>query len=427
MGLGIIIFGFMCLHFQFLDVHVYNVQVFSVSISLIILILGFLYEYQRRHRKEYFYFIGLACLMVGISFIQYTRFEYLLLQTILYSTFLVFVQKEFPQYPKQKSYHIWILIYVISAIVKTLTIPGGPISTIYNIYINEVASLIVCICVIVTLIHLLSIKKLIHVEMRPQPIAVKKPFYIHVFIILMTIAAIVLTQYTMVEHAYDSAIQYKIYQISNSQLNIKYVTDFYVEYPHGAMSSGGFVTDIELKNENRPNEIGIKLNEEIISKGYMEYGNDGSHQYYQQYSSGWANKVETSPKCEIIIDGISYPANVKEMHLDEYRYADKDIRISHCLIENGIIFMLPRIEVFHQNLVIDNIQILDKDGHALIYNTQEYYKRKYRDGVTLYHEMPIHEKTKISQAPYYIVIQYHDQNNIIKKEYPLTYYETHLP
>ena len=56
------------------------------------------------------------------------------------------------------------------------------------------------------------------------------------------------------------------------------------------------------------------MNEEIISKGYMEYGNDGSHQYYQQYSSGWANKVGNIPKCgEIIIDGISYPASMKEV------------------------------------------------------------------------------------------------------------------
>ena len=68
------------------------------------------------------------------------------------------------------------------------------------------------------------------------------------------------------------------------------------------------------------------------------------------------------------------------------------------------------LKSFIKILLFSNIQILDKDGHALVYNTQEYYKRKYRDGVTLYHEMPIHEKTKISQAPYYIVIQYHDQN-----------------
>ena len=84
--------------------------------------------------------------MVGLSFIQYTCFEYLLLQTILYSTFSV-CSKEFPQYSKQKSYPYLDIDLCDICYCQTLTIPGGPISTIYNIYINQIASLIVCICV----------------------------------------------------------------------------------------------------------------------------------------------------------------------------------------------------------------------------------------------------------------------------------------
>lgn len=56
MGLGLIIFGFFCLHFHYLDASVYSVELFPLSLGLLIILLGFLYAYHYTHQKAYLAF-----------------------------------------------------------------------------------------------------------------------------------------------------------------------------------------------------------------------------------------------------------------------------------------------------------------------------------------------------------------------------------
>lgn len=427
MGFGIIIFGFMCLHFHFLDMYTSHIGDFPLSISLIILVLGFLYEYQRTHKKEYLSFMGLSCLIVSITFMKDIRMICLLLQTFLYTLFLLFVRKEFVNYQKQKKLYTWTIIYAISGIINALTLSYEYNFGQFGHNINVFSSIIASISVITTLIHLFRIKKLLNIESRPQPAAIKKPIYIHVMVVLVCIIPIVFTQYSLSEHAYNQAIKYNVYQLSNDQIEMKYLTDFYVTYPNGALSCGSSIMDLQLKTSTKPQYIEIIMNNQTISQGNINYKDDKTYQYYQQYASGIAFTPQTIPDCEIIIDGVSYQTKIKKVTLDEYKYEDSHIKISHCFIPNGQVILLPRIEIFQQDIVIQNIQIVDKDGHLLIDAIINKYDQQYRDGVTFYHEMPAIDPLSSKEGPYQIKISYQYQDNYFKKEYPLTLYETSLP
>lgn len=66
-------------------------------------------NFKKTRKKEYPFLIGISCIMLG--------------QTLLYTFFLLFMKKEVSNYPKSKAYRIWIILYVIRRVVKTLPEP----------------------------------------------------------------------------------------------------------------------------------------------------------------------------------------------------------------------------------------------------------------------------------------------------------------
>lgn len=428
MGLGMIIFGFACLHFHFLDAQVYNIEIFPLSISLMILILGFLYGFQKTRKKEYLFMIGLSCIMIGLTFMQDVRVEYLLGQTLLYTFFLLFMKKEVSDYPKSKAYCIWIILYVICGVMKTFTVPGYfYLLGKYSYHANEYFSVMLVISVIATLIHLLRIKKLVHVENHPQPIIMRKSVFLSLFTILIAVIVIAFTQYSIIEHAYDVSIQNDVYQISNDQIVIKYLFPFRVDYSNGVMTNTDVSSEIELKTEAKPKYLTIEINNQIISRGYIVYHDDQTYEYQEQESSEYMGFYPLYSNCDITLDDCTYRAKIEKIHLEKYKYEDQEIRISQCLIHDGKVMTIPRIEIFHQKRTIKYIKILDKNRKVLTYQERDPAEQQYHDGVTFYHELPFSEMLYQGEGPYTIIIAYQDQEHIIEKEYPLISDETSLP
>lgn len=419
MGLGLIIWGFMTLHFRFLD-NPAN-QFFSLGVSLTFIILGFLYSYQKTHQKEYLYLITLGCMLIGVTFMENVRPLYLCLQTLLFASYLYFIQKQIPDYPYRKSYFIWLVLYVIAGFFKAITSLNG---LWYQLDLNQFASYLLLIALIVELRHLWKFKKIIIFENQPQKTPVQRPVYIQLLVILLAIGLIVFTHKSLVQRSFQTSIQTDVYEITSEYVDVSYCLQYYVNYSNG--SAGDLVISpyVKLKKDIKPRTLSFQFNQKMISKGTIEYFLN--YDYYRYIESDRATFIyDLTQNVYVIIDGIKYPATIQEVHLDEYGYQDRDIKISHCLIKNQIVYTYPRIEFYNKDVRIVQMSIINQKTKEVISHLDLGDKHNYKDGISFFYELP----TRVSQAnngPYAFVLLYHDQDNIIKKEYPLTLYEDNM-
>lgn len=422
MGLGIIIFGFFFLHFHFLNAQIYNIQLFPLSVSLPIIILGLLYAYRDSTKKEYLYFIFPCILLIVLTFMKDVRFPYLILLTLTYLCFVSFMVKQVSNDNQKKTIKICLLIYLISGFFKAATSMHG---LFFNYDINQISSLIYPLSMIVLSYHLYKIKKWIHVESRPQVIPSPLPVWSHFLIIVLCITVILSTHTLFVQHSYDQSIQLDVYEFVSEKVKVKYFIEWGIE-PMRPQDSE-VTPSIELLGKDRPHEMTILLNENILTKGSFQYDGD-EYKYIEEVRNRYESYFEIIPDCVILMDGNRYEAKVQKVKTNEYGYKDSHVQISHCMIENGRAFVMPRVEFFHQKVIVHKMSIHNAKGQILTQTELDEASMYYNDGTSFLPEFPIDKGPEYDNAPYSCTITYTNQDNqTITKEYLLTEYENHMP
>ncbi|WP_270639846.1 hypothetical protein [Longibaculum muris] len=420
MGLGLIIFGFFCLHFHYLDASVYSVELFPLSLGLLIILLGFLYAYHYTHQKAYLAFSLMSCLMIALTFIPYVRFIYLLGQTILYGSYLLFVIKQNKDYDYIKKLKLWSSLYFISGLCKAFCYQ----QRLYQF--NTVASLFISVFVIATLWHLYKIKKQTHQETRPQLTRKHIPYYGYLVIIGVSISLIVIAHSYLIDFVENKNCYFEAYEIVSDKATVQYVVDYQAPYLHQSEVNLKNRPTVILKDHIKPKKAQIYIGDNIISQGYFHEIDDNLTYMEDILESHFAIHLYNHylPQCRIVLDDVSYPAKLQKMNYQEYGYEDDFVKISRCYMSKDYILSYPRIEWKNQSIRLQSLSFVDNNDQEiekLEYMNDRHFNEDYHDFRTIVFETSVYTSYQKSTR---LKVVYKDQNQqIIEKEYVLEPYE----
>ena len=425
MGLGLIAWGFLFLHFNFTDYRFDRVQVLPMTICIPIIILGLLYAYRDTKKKEYLNFVTIAIVLLGLTLFENVRQLYLLVLVILYVGLLLFISKQFPHYLKQKRFTKWIIFYGIFGLLRAVTTPFNIVFEAWNQAIYLLSSLMTIIAIIPLSIHLYFIKKTVTIEQHPQLTPPSIPKCIYVLVIVISIVFIGFTNSKFVGYTYEQAIGCKLYMITNDSIEPQYMMAWETSYSSVYDPIDYIlIDDVQLKEGIHADNLEIKMNGYPAIRGEFQYVNENQYHFSSSTDeSGPFNHLYSSHFSEFKLDGQVIPTKCEEQALQRYGYQDSHIIIKDCRITDNHVFVLPQIEILNQNIKINTIEILDQNNKVIVSDYK--YEHVYRDGVSFYPESLV-ETLNNGEGPYYIRITYDNQENTVE-EYPLKEYAHNLP
>lgn len=415
MGLSICIIGFLCLHFHFLNMRIAYFEVFPLTVSLPIIILGFLYSYKEFHYEEYLYFIGLTTSLLVLNFMNDMRIGYLILQTLLYGLYLIFIQKQFP-IKNQKSFTLWTILYFITGFLRALFTYRG-IHYLINLNIlYECVSILSVIAVVITCYYLVKVRQSITIESHPQTIPSHKPLYLQILLIGICIALILFTHHSFTNHIYDQTIHLKTYEFKDDIIKIQYYIDYNIEYKQYIFKGTSPKVDVQLLDNIQHQTLTIYLDHIVLTEGYFTNQND-----YIETNNNLSSLKDPffAKSCYVILDGKAFELEANLVQLKSYSHQNSSIQIQNCLIENNKVYMLPRIEM-NQNIEIKKVTIYDQHHQELVCQNYDEEDCYYQDGYSFYYEKTPDKESQYGKGPYTIEITFKKDHQFITREYPLS-------
>lgn len=419
MGIGIIAVGFLLLHFHFINAQILNVQLYPLYVSLPMIILGLLYSYRATKKKEYLCFVGACVLLIGLMFIDDMRVLFLTFQTLLYVAYLLFIRKEVPNHKHKKIFLIWIIVYTIFGFIRSWTVFGWHIGHEFN----QIASIISIFSVIPLTIYLLRIRKSLSIEERPQIASINISTYIYILIIAISVLGIVLVRQPLTHYTNNQTNQFRIYQLDNEVIEPIYVIDWQSYDTYEANIIGDFYITSDINVDT----IELEFNNYAMVSGRLNLINERTYDFSSDVNKqgGWS--IGGDPKCKFKLNGQKIPTKMKEINPNEYYYSDSYIKISKCMIYDGDVLVMPRIEFTNKKIQFNSIQILDNNNQIIATKQIENDNQDYSDFINVCPESINSSLKHSDETIYQVRLIYTDQDKTIMKEYPLKLYENHMP
>lgn len=414
MGYIISLLGFICLHFHFLNLKIYNIEMFPLPISLSIMILGFLYSYKEFKDKHYLYFVFVSVFLIGITLMEsYVRAIYLIVQTLLFTYYILWCFKKILSFQIKNYTHVIVGVYCFAGLLKAVCY----IEELRYIFLRfeRNVNIIIIISFLCLIIQAFHYRKFFIAENHVHHQVHKKPISYYFLIIFIAMMCLIVTYNPLTRYIDQKSIDTEIIEFENDFVSIKYYVHMTYNKTQYIETSRNHEPKVILKKNIKPQQLKIKNGgPNAIFEGYFDY-KDNQYDFIMTQSFDEEEVISAySYWYTLQLDNNKYPIQQKKVNYKTFSYHDKDIYISQGIILDNQVLVMPRVEFLHQKDVhIKKREIKDAQNQILSSSTS--LNCSYCDGRTIYHEIPVQTSLQ-GKGPYTFIITFEDNTT---KEYLL--------